>query len=139
MISFIFSIILPIAVYLFIQITLLIIVNRFLLRNKLKFKEIINIAITSGLVIPLVWIIISVIFIYIIGSIGMLVGMSSYALLGPVVATFFTFLFFKKNIIPYTKNISIKAVKNLCIFMMLFNIFLIFFFLALARNVAIHF
>ena len=50
-----------------------------------------------------------------------------YATIGPIIAVFFAFLTFKKSISPYVKNIPIKTAKNLCIFMMLFNIFLIFF------------
>lgn len=138
-VSFLISIILPIAVYLFVQIILLMTINRFFLGNKLKFREIINIAIISGLLVTLTWIIISLVLLYILGVFGMFIGISGCALLGPVIAMFFTFLIFKNSIALYVKNISIKTARNLCIFMMLFNIFLIFFFLVLVKNITVRF
>lgn len=130
MIFFLISIILLIAVYLFIQIMLLITVNRFFLGNKLKYQEIINIAIISGLLVTLIWIIISFIFVFLLAILCMFMRISSdYAIIGPAIAIFFTFITFKKSINPYVKNIPTKTARNLCIFMMLFNISLTFFFL----------
>ncbi|MCK5475137.1 MAG: hypothetical protein KAI71_00960 [Candidatus Pacebacteria bacterium] len=125
MIPFLVSIILPIVVYLFIQFILLIIVNKSILKNKLKFQEIINIAIISGLLVTLVWIITLFVSVYFLNFLGMFIGTSGYLILSLIVASLFTFITFLKSIYPFVKNISIKAIRNLCIFMMLFNALLI--------------
>ena len=136
MISFIISIILPIVVYLFIQIVLLVVINRFFLGSRLKSQEIINIAIISGLVVTLVWIITSLVLAYLLYVLEMFIGMSGYATIGPVIAIFFAFLVFKKSIDPYVKNIPTKTARNLCVFTMLFNISLMFFFLSVDKKLS---
>ena len=135
MISFLASVALPLLVYFFIQSVLLIIVNKVFLRNKLKFQEIINIAVISSLLVSLTLIPLALaatsllayfLFYFFILGIGTPVTVGLI-----LVLIFIIFHALKKSISPYVKNISFKAARNLCIFIMLFNIILVFSFVIL--------